>query len=217
MNQEVMATYFKWGQRKNRILIILLLCVAMIASLSWQIFNAYQTFRVGETIKLEPTSEINTTSASLSVNDFELLFGFNNRSEESNKPADIPKTKLNLILRGALADIGKNRGDSSAIIQGSNQDRLYSEGDALPGGVTLKEIHPDHVILSRNGQLEKLFFPDSGKDSRALQEYKSSVADPTQDQDIERPGFTQQPDDKSLEQRMQELREKLQHANQGIQ
>lgn len=215
MNQEVMATYFKWGQRKNRTLITFLLCVAMIISLSWQVFDSYETFKAGQEIKLEPKSEITTATKTLTVNDFELLFGFNNKSEEASKSSDIPRTKLNLILRGSLADIGSNSGGSTAIIQGSNQDKLYSEGDALPGGITLKEIHPDHVILSRNGQLEKLFFPETGKDSRALQEYRSPAAEGAQP--VGRPGFTQELDDKSLEQRMQELREKLQQANQGIQ
>lgn len=216
MIQEVMATYFKWGQRKNHILITFLLCVAMIVSLSWQVFDSYETFKTGQEIKLEPQYEITTTTKTLTINDFELLFGFNNKSEEASKSAEIPKTKLNLVLRGSLADIGSNNGDSSAIIQDSNQDKLYSEGDALPGGVTLKAINADHVILSRNGQLEKLFFPGAGKDSRALQEYRNQgVEDPGQL--IYNPEFTQQPDDKSLEQRMQELREKLQQANQGIQ
>ncbi|WP_354009878.1 type II secretion system protein N [Endozoicomonas lisbonensis] len=216
MNQEVMATYFKWGQRKNRILITILLCIAMFISLGIQGLQLFKTFQDTASTNLEPKSELTQEPQALSAKDFDLLFGFNNQTEARNKSADIPKTKLNLILRGALADIGANAEDSSAIIQGSNQDKLYSPGDSLPGGVTLKEIHPDHVILSRNGQLEKLFFPDSGKDSRALQEYRKPAPDAAE-QAIERPGFTQEPDDKSLEQRMQELRDKLQQANQGIQ
>ncbi|UYM15396.1 type II secretion system protein N [Endozoicomonas euniceicola] len=216
MNQEVMATYFKWGQRKNRILITILLCIAMFISLGIQGLQLFKIFQDTPDTDMEPKSELTQEAKTLSAKDFELLFGFNNRNEARNKPTDIPKTKLNLILRGALADVGSNTEDSSAIIQGSSQDKLYSPGDLLPGGVTLKEIHPDHVILSRNGQLEKLFFPDSDKDSRAVQEYRSTAPDAAE-QAIERPGFTQQPDDKSLEQRMQELRDKLQQANQGIQ
>ncbi|AMO55811.1 type II secretion system protein N [Endozoicomonas montiporae] len=216
MNQEVMATYFKWGQRKNRTLITILLCIAMLISLGIQGFQLLKIFQEKPVAVLEPKSELTTEPQAISVKDFDLLFGFNNKTEAQNNSADIPKTKLNLILRGALADIGASAEDSSAIIQGSSQDKLYSPGDSLPGGVTLKEIHPDHVILSRNGQLEKLFFPDSGKDSRALLEYRSPVPDAAE-QATERPGFTQQPDDKSLEQRMQELRDKLQQANQGIQ
>ena len=216
MNQEVMATYFKWGQRKNRTLITILLCIAMFISLGIQVFQLFKTFYDTPSINMEPKSELTQKAETLSVKDFDLLFGFNNRNEARNKSTDIPKTKLNLILRGVLADIDANAEDSSVIIQSSSQDKLYSPGDSLPGGVTLKEVHSDHVILSRNGQFEKLFFPDSDKDLRALQEYRSTSPGAAE-QAIERPGFTQQPDDKSLEERMQELRDKLQQANQGIQ
>lgn len=216
MNQEVMATYFKWGQHKNRILITALLCIAMFLSLGIQGYSLYQSLRDEPDINLEQRSDLNPEPQALTIKDFDLLFGFNNKTEAHSKSSEIPKTKLNLILRGALADIGNHTENSSAIIQGNSQDKLYALGDTLPGGATLKEIHPDHVILSRNGQLEKLFFPDSGNDSRALQEYRPS-AQALAEQSVERPGFTHPPDDKSLEQRMQELRDKLQQANQGIQ
>lgn len=215
MNQEVMATYLKWGQRKTRILITVIICGGMLLSLGIQGLTLYRTLNSSQNIDIEQMSKPHRPPQALSVKDFDLLFGSNDNIEVQNKSAEIPNTKLSLTLKGALTDINHKNEDSSAIIQGSNQEQLYSLGDTLPGGATLKEIFPDHVILSRNGQLEKLFFPDTADDSRTLQEYKNSVeANPNQAND--RPGVSQQPDDKSLEERMQELREKLQQANQGI-
>lgn len=74
----------------------------------------------------------------------------------SQKQAKAPETKLNLTLKGVLA--AKPMARASAIIaQGkSGKEDIYSVGDRVPGGVLIKEIHPDHVVLERNGQLETL-------------------------------------------------------------
>lgn len=217
MHSEVMATYFKWGHRKNRSLLTAAIATAMCVSLGIQGWLFYSSYDLESTpANTEHLSKNEQVAPSLTQKDFELLFGFNEQPEVQKQPADIPKTRLNLVLRGALAELGHKDKKASAIIQGSNQDKLYAIGDTLPGGATLKEIHPDHVVLSRNGQLETLYFPDAGKDSRALQEYKSPIRE-TRNNKAERPGFTQEPDGKSLEERMQELKEKLQqNANQGI-
>ncbi|WP_434002821.1 type II secretion system protein N [Endozoicomonas sp.] len=215
MNSEVMATYLKWGHRKNRIVLTSLLTIAMIVSLGIQSFSFYESLLKDDALdNSEQVSQVQPSEEVLTPRDFELLFGANHQPEVAKQTADIPKTRLNLVLRGAVGERGQKNKNSSAIIQGSNQDKLYAIGDTLPGGAILREVHSDHVILSRNGQLETLYFPDAGKDDRALQEFKSPAD--AMDKKTERPGYTQEPDGKSLEQRMQELRDKLQQANQGI-
>jgi general secretion pathway protein C len=68
---------------------------------------------------------------------------------------EVPETKLNLILRGVLA--AKTELASAIIGQGpTGQEEIYSVGDRLPGGVQIKEIHAEYVVLERNGQLETL-------------------------------------------------------------
>ncbi|WOG29849.1 type II secretion system protein N [Endozoicomonas sp. 8E] len=215
MNSEVMATYLKWGHRKNRIALTSLLAITMIVSLGAQSYIIYESLAKEDAFDdYEQVYQDQPKEKVLTPKDFELLFGANHQPEVAKQSADMPKTKLNLVLRGTLGERDQKNKYSSAIIQGNNQDKLYGIQDTLPGGAILREVHSDHVVLSRNGQLEILYFPDAGKDDRALQEFKSPTD--TMDKNTERPGFTQEPDGKSLEQRMQELRDKLQQANQGI-
>lgn len=78
------------------------------------------------------------------------------QSTASQKPTKAPETRLNLTLKGVLA--AKPMEMASAIIaQGrSGKEDIYSVGDKMQGGVLIKEIHPDHVVLERNGRLETL-------------------------------------------------------------
>ena len=207
MRHTFLTTYLKWGHKKNRQLLTVSLGLAMSASIGLQGYQLFRNLSQPEEFPEAPAT-VAPQQASLKQEDFKLLFGYNERPEAKADKADIPKTKLNLILRGSLAGIdGKKY--ASAIIQ----DKLYEVGDSLPGGVTLSDVFSDHVVLNRGGQLETLYFPDTGKDSKAFQEYKAPEA--TKTESGSRPSYTDSPDGKSLEERMQELRDKLQQANQG--
>ena len=72
------------------------------------------------------------------------------------KQTKAPETRLNLTLKGVLA--AKPMKLASAIIaQGkSGKEDIYGVGDKIPGGVLIKEIHPEYVVLDRKGQLETL-------------------------------------------------------------
>lgn len=68
----------------------------------------------------------------------------------------LPETKLNLVLKGVLS-AGTTAMASAIIAQGKNgKEEIYGIGDKIPGGITLKEIHPEHIILERQGRLETL-------------------------------------------------------------
>ncbi len=67
-----------------------------------------------------------------------------------------PETKLNLTLKGVLAATPMEMA-SAIIAQGKNgKEDIYGIGDKMPGGVTIKEIHPEYVVLERSGRLETL-------------------------------------------------------------
>jgi general secretion pathway protein C len=66
-----------------------------------------------------------------------------------------PDTRLNLTLLGILA-ADQDKGSRALIADGGGDEKPYSVGDKVPGGVNLQAIFPDRVILSRNGQLETL-------------------------------------------------------------
>ncbi len=73
--------------------------------------------------------------------------------------SEAPDTKLNLELHGVLAY--DPEADALAIIsEGRGEERVYAIGDELPGSATLEEVLADHVILKRNGRLEKLRLPE---------------------------------------------------------
>lgn len=217
----VVATTFlhsvsKWGNKNNQKLIILAFSLAMFLSIGFQVFNFYQQVNKSnksllndnnETMVLKNTSEIKQE-------DFKLLFGFNGRQEITQDNKEIPTTKMNLTLRGVLSGV-EHKKYASAIIQISNQDKLYETGDTLPGGAILNQVYSDHIVIKRGNQLEKLYFPETASDSRAFQEFKSVSEELPESMD-QRPGNHDYPDDISLEQRMQELREKLQEASQEL-
>ncbi len=214
MKNKVIASCFKWGHRHNRQLITLLLLSVMFVSLSYKGYEAYTT--AATATKDSPQNNLQSkdnTRQQLKPNDFQLLFGSSERPEAQPKTADIPKTRLNLTLHGALSGLLEQPG-SSAIIEGGNQDKLYQVGDSLPGGATLSEVHSDHVVLMRNGQLEILPFPDAAKESKGINAYHAPSHKPQSDTKP-RDDYTKQPDGDSLEERMRKLREQLQQANQG--
>jgi general secretion pathway protein C len=73
-------------------------------------------------------------------------------------PVDAPDTQLKLTLKGALASDDKE--EARAIIADQRgQDEHYKIGDTLPGNAELSAIHPDRVILKRNGRYETLRLP----------------------------------------------------------
>lgn len=82
------------------------------------------------------------------------LFGVPQAEQEAGPP---PPTPLNLTLRGVFATQGEHAYAIIADAQGKEEG--YRLGAELPGGVMLKEIYPDHVILSRSGRPETLSLP----------------------------------------------------------
>lgn len=72
---------------------------------------------------------------------------------------DTPKTRLNLQLMGVV--VSEIAEDSGAIIAEKGQSAdYYKVNDPLPGDSTLAGVYSDHVLLSRNGVLEKLSFDE---------------------------------------------------------
>jgi general secretion pathway protein C len=83
------------------------------------------------------------------------IFGVSEKTAPS-KQVKVPETKLNLTLKGVLAANPMSR--ASAIIakgKSGNED-IFSVGDKMPGGILIKEIHPEYVVLELNGRLETL-------------------------------------------------------------
>jgi len=71
----------------------------------------------------------------------------------------LPETQLELTLRGAFA--AAEGQPATAIIEENKRkvSEAYKVGDPLPGDAKLSAVYPDRIVLSRNGLLETLYFP----------------------------------------------------------
>ena len=84
------------------------------------------------------------------------LFGRMDQIEATQTATAAPDTRLNLVLRGVLA-ADPMKTASAIIASGKNgKEEIYGLGETVPGGVTLREVHPEYVILERQGRLETL-------------------------------------------------------------
>ena len=92
-------------------------------------------------------------------------------SEPEVDLANIPITQLNLVLSGVLNNTSKEKASALVAEKGKPAQRLYV-GDRLPGGAELYSVAVDHIVLRRNGKMEKLTYPDAdGRPSVPLQKY----------------------------------------------
>ena len=109
------------------------------------------------------------------------LFGIAETKTVAMKAENAPDTKLNLVLRGVLS-AGTPEIASAIIARGENgQEEIYGIGDKIPGGVTLREIHPEHVILEIQGRLETLrMIKDKGMDDIITNSSQALPAGPVQ-------------------------------------
>jgi len=78
-----------------------------------------------------------------------------------------PETRLKLTLRGVFAS--DEKAQARAIVgDPRGKENSYALGDPLPGGATLSEIHPDRIILERNGRFETLRLPKQKTSTRGV-------------------------------------------------
>lgn len=86
-------------------------------------------------------------------------------------PVSAPETQLELSLRGTLASQNPQRARAIIATPKGDEDH-YAVGDTLPGGAEIRAIHPDRVVLMREGQYETLKLPrerraSAGGDTRS--------------------------------------------------
>lgn len=74
--------------------------------------------------------------------------------------ANIPITQLNLVLSGVLDNSDDQKASALVAERGKPAQRLFV-GDRLPGGAEVYSVDTDHIILRRNGKMEKLTYPDA--------------------------------------------------------
>ena len=170
MNTELLTNVKQWLVTHRHRVVAGAVCAALLVSVS---MNALRVVpQLMQALPAMNDSPVEVRQKPLALHEFPLLFG---EAKAKPKPqlTEIPKSNLNLVLRGALA--GDSDSTSSAIIQGSDgQDRFYQVGDPIPGGAILQSVHSTYVVINQGGHPQKLLLVASSPSSKpGLKPYAS--------------------------------------------
>ncbi|MBE9568030.1 MAG: type II secretion system protein GspC [Proteobacteria bacterium] len=135
-------------------LMLIVACAYVLVQITWAFFPQEE---IALPVPKQAQSMVGNTSSQNNFNKLTTanIFGVSDKAVVS-KQTKVPETKLNLTLKGVLAAMPMDRA-SAIIAKGkSGKEDIYSIGDKMPGGVIVKEIYADHVVLERNGKLETL-------------------------------------------------------------
>lgn len=135
-------------------LLLIVACAYLLVQLTW-LFFPQQDAVLSMTQEKRPIVRQQAQQNNFNKLTTANIFGVSDKAAAPEQ-RKVPETRLNLTLKGVLAAIPMQLA-SAIIAQGkSGKEDIYSVGDKLPGGVEIKEIHPEHVVLNRNGRLETL-------------------------------------------------------------
>ncbi|MDX1764365.1 MAG: type II secretion system protein N [bacterium] len=96
--------------------------------------------------------------------------------EEPEETETVPVTDLKLVLKGTVVG---SEGRSFAVIEDQKlrTQNLFHLDDTISSGVTLSSIHPDRVVINRNGEKELLLmFQEPKGGDRAARSTASAPA-----------------------------------------
>ncbi len=151
-------------------LLLIIWIASMLATLTWDLLSPPQSVDEIEVITDSAPAPVNPDRQLINQMPSWHLMGValqGNQPVQTNTPVDAPETKLNLILKGALASSDPVR--ARAIIgDPRGKEEQYAVGEQLPGNAELSEIHPDRVILKRNGRFETLRLPRDKKSANTV-------------------------------------------------
>lgn len=136
-------------------LLLIVACAWILVEVTWLLFPRDDETTLS--LQQQNGTPVNRQTQQNSFNKLTAanIFGVSEKAAPS-KQIKVPETKLNLTLKGVLAANPMSR--ASAIIakgKSGNED-IFSVGDKMPGGILIKEIHPEYVVLELNGRLETL-------------------------------------------------------------
>jgi len=155
-------------QKKSKLagLLSLLLVVALgiaLAKLLWLAITPVQKIQL-QTPQLVNTSNDNTTKKNYgSIIAKQHLFGVVKKAAAPIKEVEPvkqakPRKRLNLKLHGVVA-YKSNKAGYALISTSGGVQKVYGKGDELEENVTVKNIFPEKVIISNNGEDEELVLP----------------------------------------------------------
>lgn len=181
LNKKQMGFFGKlplvWTQSQSIISVVVTLI--LIACSSWllgQLFWQVQQPSTSVVSWQENSSQVTQSSGKTSIDISDLvnanLFGrYSETAPVIAKPVvqDAPKTRLNLVLVGAVATSDKN--NSLAIIANRGSQSTYGIGEQIEGTqAKLKAVFIDRVIIENSGRDETLMLEGIEYSKRALQQ-----------------------------------------------
>jgi general secretion pathway protein C len=150
---------------RHVILVVNLLLVIWIASilatLTWGLLSPPDSVEQVEVVAESAPVPVNPDRQLISQLPTWHLMGVATQGSQpvqASIPIEAPETKLQLILRGALSSNDPEHA-RAIIADPRGKEEAYEIGKELPGNAELSEIHPDRVILKRNGRFETLRLP----------------------------------------------------------
>jgi len=151
-------------------LLLIIWIAYMLASLTWELLSPVESVDEIEVLTESAPAPVNPDRQLISQMPSWHLMGValqGSQPVQTNTPVDAPETKLNLILKGALASNDPEHA-RAIIADPRGKEEQYAVGEQLPGNAELSEIHPDRVILKRNGRFETLRLPKDKRSSNTV-------------------------------------------------
>ena len=151
-------------------LLLIIWIASMLATLTWDLLSPPESVDEIEVITDAAPAPVNPDRQLINQMPSWHLMGValqGNQPVQTNTPVDAPETKLNLILKGALASNDPEHA-RAIIADPRGKEEQYAVGEQLPGNAELSEIHPDRVILKRNGRFETLRLPRDKKSANTV-------------------------------------------------
>ncbi|MBE9559518.1 MAG: type II secretion system protein GspC [Proteobacteria bacterium] len=136
-------------------MVLIVACAWLLVEMTWMFFPQDEALSLAVQKSKRPVMAKQSQQENFKKLTSANVFGVSEKAIVQ-KQTKAPETRLNLTLKGVLAATPMEMA-SAIIAQGKNgKEDIYGIGDKMPGGVTIKEIHPDFVMLERNGRLETL-------------------------------------------------------------
>jgi general secretion pathway protein C len=151
--------------------VLLVIWIAsMLANLTWDLLSPAEPVGEIEVTTETPPAPVNPDRQLISQMPSWHLMGIASQGSQpvqTSTPVEAPETKLNLVLKGALASNDPEHA-RAIIADPSGKEEQYAVGQQLPGNAELSEIHPDRIILKRNGRFETLRLPKDKQSSNVV-------------------------------------------------
>lgn len=144
----------------TRPIVPMLICLLFAVLILWQLssffLSFYTAYQPESTTKLVVPAKKPGGKQSLNPGLQTPFFG--EYMPADLKDVSIKKSMLNLEIVGII--FSHNEQDSHVILRtAAGTESAFHVGDLLPGGVTIKRITADGVLVGHNGELESLSLP----------------------------------------------------------